>query len=77
MNANGWAEGDGKFFCDVLKRVANEKEREGQSWLELLKMAVRLHHNMANPETGFSLYQLVFGRDRPGVGVLFSSVESV
>lgn len=65
-SANGKAEVSGKVFCDVLRRVTNEKEREDQSFVELIPMAVSLHDGMADPEAGFSPYRLVFGRDRPG-----------
>lgn len=51
----------------VLSRFTNEEGRVVQPWVELLLMAVQLHHDMAYPETGFSTYRLALTRDRPEV----------
>jgi len=56
-NANGRAEVAGKVICDVLREVTNEKEREGQSWVEIPSLAIRLHHDVAYLETVFRPYQ--------------------
>lgn len=67
----------GRVLCDVLRRFTNGEEMERQSWVELIIFDVRLYHDVADPESGFSPYQLFFGRDRSGVGSLISSLESV
>ena len=42
---------------------------EARSWVLLLPLAIRIRHDTIDPELGFSPYQLVFGRDRPGFGL--------
>ena len=70
--ANGRAESAGRVVRDVIRRLFAEEKR---SWLVLLPMAVRIRHDTIDPELGFSPYQLVFGRDRPGVGIPWAVVR--
>ena len=44
-------------------------QEEARSWVFLLPLAIRMRHDTIDPELGFSPYQLVFGRDRPGMGL--------
>ena len=64
--ANGRAEVAGRVVKDLVRKICLE---QGKSWLEVLPQVLRIKHDMVDPETGFSPYQLVFGRERPGVGL--------
>ena len=64
--ANGRAESAGKVIRDILRKLFLE---EARNWVLLLPMAIRIRHDTVDPELGFSPYQLVFGRERPGFGL--------
>lgn len=58
----------------MLRREAVERS-EKKSWVKLFPLAVRSHHDALDPDTAFSPYQLVFGRERPGVGITYFVAE--
>ena len=64
--ANGRAESAGKVIRDIMRKLFLG---EARSWVLLLPLAIRIRHDTIDPELGFSPYQLVFGRDRPGFGL--------
>jgi len=39
------------------------------NWVESLPRVLRLRHDLPNKETGFSAYQMLFGRERPLAGL--------
>ena len=63
--ANGRAEVAGKVLKDLLRKLSMEQKRP---WPELVPIALRIRHDLVDPEVGFSPYQLVFGRERAGSG---------
>ena len=42
---------------------------EARSWFFLIPLAIRIRHDMIDPELGYSPYRLVFGRERAGLGL--------
>ena len=64
--ANGRAESGRKFVRDIMRKLFLE---EARSWLFLLPLAIRIRHDTIDPDTGYSPYQLVFGRERAGFGL--------
>ncbi|EPS66700.1 hypothetical protein M569_08075, partial [Genlisea aurea] len=60
--ANGRAEVAGRTLLTVLRKLEADHEI---NWVEALPRALRLRHDLPDPETGWSPYQLVFGRERP------------
>ena len=62
----GGAESAGKVIRDIMRKLFLE---EARSWVLLLPVAIRIRHDTIDPELGFSPYQLVCGRDRPGFGL--------
>jgi hypothetical protein len=65
--ANGRAEVAGQ---QLINRLRTANQETGESWMDLLpKMVDRLHDIQG--ESGFSPYQLVFGRERPMQGLPF------
>lgn len=61
---------------DLLRGTVVGKGDE-QSLVELLSLEIRLHHDAIDVDTGFGPYQLVFGRDRPGVAIPFVERQCV
>jgi hypothetical protein len=60
--ANGRAEVAGRTLLTSLRKVQADHE---VPWVESLPRILRLRHDLPDPETGLSPYQLVFGRERP------------
>ena len=60
--ANGRAEVAGRTVITTLRKLHTDHEI---NWVEGLPRALRLRHDLPNPETGLSPYQLLFGRERP------------
>jgi hypothetical protein len=55
--------------CRVLQTLLRKMvDRERPSWVEALPAALRMLNDLPGP-TGYSAYQLAFGRDRPLAGV--------
>ncbi|EPS67738.1 hypothetical protein M569_07036 [Genlisea aurea] len=64
--ANGRVEVAGRVLKDIIRKVAMERKK---SWMEILPCALRIRHDLVDPEIGYSPYQLLFGRERPGTGL--------
>ena len=58
--SNGRAEVAGQCLVKLLNKLHIEKDLD---WVESLPRALRIYHDRVG-ETGFSPYQLMFGRDR-------------
>ena len=71
--ANGRAEVAGQTLINTLRKLQADHEI---NWVEGLPRALRLRHDLPNPETGLSPYQLVFGRERPVGGLPYSIPRS-
>ena len=59
--ANGRAEVAGRTVMAALRKLQADHEI---NWVEGLPRVLRLMHDLPDPETGVSPYQLVFGRER-------------
>jgi transposase InsO family protein len=64
--ANGRAETAGKTIRGVLRKLHTEFSL---NWAEALPRVLRIHHDLPNPDHGFSPYELVFGRERSVAGI--------
>ena len=64
--ANGRAEVAGRVVQDVLRKLLIDRNI---NWVEALPHALRIHHDMAEPTTGLSPYQIMFGRERTLAGL--------
>jgi transposase InsO family protein len=62
--ANGRAENAGQQLMKKLKKLIADRAVPEVSWVDLLPRALRAIHD-APGESGFSPYELVFGRHRP------------
>ena len=69
--ANGRAEMAGRVLITMLRKLEAEK---AINWVESLPHALRLIHDVSGP-SGFSPYQIVFGRDRNLGGIPFEGSE--
>ncbi len=67
--ANGRAEVAGRTVRNVLRKIHADHE---VNWVQALPQVLRLRHDMPNPETGLSPYQLLFGRERPLAGLPYT-----
>ena len=67
--ANGRAEVAGRTLITTLRKLHTDNEI---NWVESLPRALRLRHDLPDPETGFTPYQLLFGRERPLANLPFS-----
>ena len=63
---NGRAEVAGRVVKDLLRKICLE---QGKSWVEVLPQVLRIKHDLVDPEIGLSPHQLLFGRERAGVGL--------
>ena len=66
--ANGRAEVAGKTLISILRKFHTE---ETLNWVEALPRVLRVYHDTPG-ESGFSPYQIVFGRDRNLAGVPYT-----
>ena len=64
--ANGRAEVAGRVLQDVLRKLLINKDI---NWVQALPHALRIHHDTADPITGLSPYEIVFGRERSLAGL--------
>ena len=60
--ANGRAEVAGKVLIDLMRTLVLD---HGQTWVEVLPRASRIHHDTVDPIMGMTPYQAMFGRERP------------
>ena len=67
--ANGRAEVAGRTVINTLRKLHTDNEI---NWVESLPRVLRLKHDLPDPETDLSPYHLLFGRERPLVGLPFS-----
>ena len=66
--ANGRAENAGQQLKRKLQKLLADPAIQGLSWVDLLPRALRSIHD-APGESGYSAYELVFGRHRPMAGL--------
>ena len=59
--ANGRAEVAGRVLQDILRKLLIVHD---VNWVEALPRAIRLHHDLPDPITKLSPYEIVFGRQR-------------
>ena len=59
--ANGRAEVAGRVIQDLLRKM---HVTQRVNWVEALPRVLRIHHDLVDPNTGMSPYQIVFGRER-------------
>lgn len=59
--ANGRAEVAGRVLIDLLRAIGLDNDL---TWVEAMPRALRIHHDMIDPITGLSPYQIMFGRER-------------
>ena len=71
--ANGRAEVAGKSLITTLRKLQADHEI---NWVESLPRVLRLRHDLPDPHTGFSPYNLVFGRERPLGGLPYTAVRA-
>ena len=69
--ANGRAEVAGQL---LMKQISKLNAQAGMSWVELLPRALRYLHDAPGP-SGFSPYEIVFGRRRPLAGLPYHPVS--
>ena len=69
--ANGRAEVAGQL---LMKQISKLNAQKGMSWVELLPRALRYLHDAPGP-SGFSPYEIVFGRRRPLAGLPYHPVH--
>ena len=70
--ANGRAEVAGRVLQDILRKLLIE---EDVNWVAALPRALRIHHDMVDPVTNLSPYEIVFGRERSLAGLPWSPVR--
>ncbi len=70
--ANGRAEVAGRTVRNVLRKLNADRQI---NWVEALPRALRIRHDLPDPRTGLSPYQLVFGRERPLAGLPYSTAQ--
>ena len=70
--ANGRAEVGGRILQDILRGLLQDHPI---NWVEALPWALRVHHDMVNPLTGLSPYQILTGRDRVLAGLPFQPIQ--
>ena len=63
--ANGRAERAGQQILSILKKLHVEHE---WNWVQALPRALMIHHDLVG-ESGYSPYHMLFGRDRPILGI--------
>ena len=66
--ANGRAEVAGRVIQDLLRKM---HVTQHVNWVEALPRVLRVHHDMVDPISGLSPYQVVFGRERNLCGLPF------
>ena len=64
--ANGRAEVAGRVIKDVLRKLLLDSDL---NWVEALPRALRVQHDMVDPVTKLSPYEIVFGRERALAGL--------
>ena len=69
--ANGRAEVAGQL---LMKQISKLNAQAGMSWVELLPRALRYLHDAPGP-SGFSPYEIVFGRRRPLAGLPYHPIS--
>ena len=69
--ANERAEVAGKQVIRCLRRLIADEEEPGVTWVELLPKVLRCIHD-APGESGFSPYEIIFGRHRPLQGAPYT-----
>ena len=70
--ANGRAEVGGRVMQDILRGLLQD---HAVNWVEALPWALRIHHDMVNPLTGMSPYQILTGRERVLAGLPYQPIQ--
>ena len=63
---NGRAEVAGRVIQDILRKLCLDST---MNWVEALPRALRVQHDMVDPITGLSPYEILFGRERSLAGL--------
>ena len=70
--ANGRAEVAGRVVQDILRKLLIDSDIQ---WIEALPRALRIHHDMVDPLTNLSPYEIVFGRERSLAGLPWDTLR--
>jgi len=63
---NGRAEVAGRVIQDILRKLCLDSD---MNWVEALPRALRVQHDMVDPVTNLSPYEIIFGRERSLAGL--------